>query len=59
LAINPWGQVPVLQDGSLALRDSQAIVAYLARKFCALTWLPEDARAFGQVMQWLSFAEHD
>lgn len=34
LAINPRGQVPTLEDGSLSLGDSQAILVYLARR-CA------------------------
>ena len=32
LALNPLGQIPVLEDGALQLRDAQAILCYLARK---------------------------
>ena len=57
LALNPLGQVPVLEDGDLRLRDAQAILAYLAKRYDpAGTWLPEDPAAFGQVMMWLAFA---
>ena len=57
LEINPLGQLPVLEDGDLRLRDAQAILAYLARKYDPDgTWLPADPDRFGEVMMWLSFA---
>jgi len=57
LAMNPLGQLPVLEDGDLTLRDAQAILAYLAKRYDpARTWLPEHPEAFGQVMMWLAFA---
>ena len=44
LALNPLGQVPVLCDGEHCLRDSQAILCYLARRYDASgQWLPQDA----------------
>lgn len=33
LRLNPWGQVPVLSDDGLVLRDSQAILIYLAKQY--------------------------
>ncbi|MEM1399885.1 MAG: glutathione S-transferase family protein [Pseudomonadota bacterium] len=57
LAINPLGQLPVLDDGDVRLRDAQAILCYLARKYDSSgRWLPSDPAPFGQVMMWLSFA---
>lgn len=57
LAINPLGQVPVLDDGELRLRDAQAILAYLAKRYdTSGQWLPDDPALYGQVMMWLSFA---
>jgi glutathione S-transferase len=56
LALNPLGQVPVLVDGGVTLRDSQAILVYLARKYGGEDWLPSDPATMGEVMQWLSFA---
>lgn len=57
LAINPLGQLPVLRDGDLVLRDAQAILAYLAKKYDdGGTWLPDDPDSFGQVMMWVMFA---
>ena len=31
--LNPFGQVPVFQDGDVVLRNSQAILIYIARKW--------------------------
>lgn len=57
LAINPLGQIPVLRDGDLTLRDAQAILVYLAAKYDAgRNWYPEDAESQGQIAMWLSFA---
>ena len=33
LAMNPFGQVPVLQDGDVTLGDSNAILVYLEAKY--------------------------
>ena len=60
LRLNPLGQVPVLEDGEITLRDSQAILAYLARRYDpSAAWLPEDAAGLGRVQQWLSFAANE
>ena len=59
LAVNPFGQVPTLVDGDLVLRDSQAILVYLARKHSADDWLPLDAAAVAQIVSWLAFAENE
>ena len=32
LELNPLGQIPVLTDGAVTLRDAQAILVYLAEK---------------------------
>ncbi|HVO16542.1 MAG TPA: glutathione S-transferase [Alphaproteobacteria bacterium] len=59
LKLNPLGQVPVLVDGAVTLRDSQAILVYLARKYGGDKWLPGDAAQMGEVMQWLFFAGNE
>ena len=57
LEINPLGQLPVLEDDGLRLRDAQAILAHLANKYDASGhWLPRDPALFGPVMMWLAFA---
>lgn len=40
LRINPSGKVPALQDGTLTLTESAAIVSYLGDKFPALGLVP-------------------
>ncbi|MBD3883179.1 glutathione S-transferase [Phormidium tenue FACHB-886] len=58
LKLNPLGQIPVLQEGELILRDSQAILVYLARQYDS-NWLPTDAAGLAKVMQWLSIAANE
>lgn len=55
LAMNPDGQVPVLQDGDIVISDSNAILVYLARQY-APDWLPVDAVAEAAVQRWLTLA---
>lgn len=59
LGIDPMGQLPVIDDGGLVLRDAQAILAYLAARHDASgRWFPrDDAALLGEVMQWLAFAD--
>lgn len=59
LQLNPLGQVPVLVDGDTVIRDSQAILVYLARKDGREDWLPLEAEPMAKVMQWLSFAANE
>jgi glutathione S-transferase len=59
LQINPLGQVPVLIDGDVCLRDSQAILVYLARRHGGTDWLPVDADNLARIMQWLSNAANE
>jgi glutathione S-transferase len=56
---NAFGQIPILEDGDLALRDSQAILVYLARKYGGESWLPTEAAAMAKVMEWLMVAENE
>ncbi len=58
-ALNPFSEVPLLVDGDTRLRDSQAILVYLARRYGAPHWLPLDAADLGRVQQWLSFAANE
>ncbi len=56
LTMNPFGQVPVIQDGETTLADSNAILVYLASKYDAGQWLPRDPVAAAAVQRWLSVA---
>jgi len=57
LALNPFGQVPVIQDGELTLADSNAILTYLALRYDSSgPWLPRDPVGAANVQRWLSVA---
>ena len=57
--LNPWGEIPILEDGEVVLRDSQAILVYLARRYAGEAWLPGDATGMATVMQWLSTSANE
>jgi glutathione S-transferase len=56
---NAFAQIPVLEDEGLTLRDSQAILIYIARKWGGEAWLPTDAAELATVAQWLMVAENE
>jgi glutathione S-transferase len=57
LALNPFGQVPVIQDGADTVADSSAILAYLCRRYDPSNrWWPQEPMAAAQVQRWLSVA---
>lgn len=56
LAMNPFGQVPVLDDDGVIVSDSNAILVYVAKRLGRSDWLPEDPRAAAAVQRWLSVA---
>ena len=59
LAVNPFGQVPALKEGSLILRDSQAILVWLARKYGNDAWMPRDPDQEAMVNAWLYTAAYE
>jgi len=56
LALNPFGEVPVIEDGDVVVTDSNAILVYLARKYGEPSWLPQDPLGAAAVQRWLSLA---
>lgn len=56
LELNPFGQVPVLDDSGTIICDSNAILVYLAKKTGSNDWLPEDSQGAAAVQRWLSVA---
>ena len=57
LAMNPFGQVPVIDDNGVVLSDANAILVYLAKKYdVSAQWLPKDPLPAAQVQRWLSVA---
>ena len=59
LPLNRFGQVPVLVDSNAVIRDSQAILVYLARQYGGESWLPTEAEPMSLVMQWLFTSVND
>lgn len=58
LAINPLGELPVIDDDGFILRNAQAILVYLASRYDPSgQWYPRDAHALGHVSMWLGFAD--
>lgn len=56
LRINPFGQVPALDDEGTIVTDSNAIMVYLARKLGRTEWLPTSPLAEARIQKWLSVA---
>lgn len=56
LALNIFGQVPVLDDDGTIVPDSNAILVYLAKTYGHSDWLPEDPKGAAAVQRWLSVA---
>jgi len=50
-AIQPFGQIPAIEDGGLTLFESGAIVQYVAERSDAL--LTDDPQARAHVIQWM------
>src|SRR6202045_4541037 len=50
-ALQPFGQVPILEDNGLTIFESGAIVLYIGERSEAL--LPKDAGARARATQWL------
>lgn len=51
LAIHPFGQIPTLEEGDLALFETGAIVFHLAQRFPGL--LPADPDARARAISWM------
>lgn len=56
LALNTFGEVPVLDDNDIVIADSLAILVYVARKIGPSHWLPTNPVDEARVQRWLSVA---
>lgn len=56
LAINAFGQVPVIDDNGTLLADSNAILVYLANTYGSGSWKAQDALTQARIQRWLSVA---
>ena len=59
LKINPLGQIPVLEDGEIRIRDAQAILIYLASRYdkSGEWFLGQSPSQIAKVAQWLAFSD--
>lgn len=58
LAINPFGKVPVLVDGTMTMSESVAIVQYILHRYGdGRLETDRDAPEYGKFLQWLHFGE--
>jgi len=58
LAMNLFGEVPVLVDGDVVIRDSNAILVYIANRF-GPKWNPQSPAEAAQVQAWLTTASKE
>lgn len=56
LALNAFGEIPVLDDSGVIVADSTAIMVYAARKVGPSHWLPQDPAQEAEVQRWLAVA---
>ena len=57
--LNPWGELPVLVDGDTVLRDSHAILIYLATKYAEPVWSGDTAEEKAEIQQWLATSANE
>ena len=57
VGLNPFGQVPVLEDAGEVIPDSNAILVYIASRYDPSgQWYPRDPVDAARVQRWLSVA---
>jgi glutathione S-transferase len=57
LALNPRGQVPVLDDYGYVVWDSASILVYLAREYGGESWYPTEPRECAEVARWVAISQ--
>lgn len=57
--LNPWGELPVLEDEHIVLRDSHAILLYLASKYAGANWYGHNPAEQAEIQQWLSTSANE
>ena len=56
-SVNPRQKIPVLQDGTLTMGESAAIVTYLAESYSTeqVSLIPDNQKARAKYFEWMSF----
>lgn len=55
-SMNPTGKIPTIADGEFTLWESNAIVAYLARRYAPDRLFGSREDTFARALQWMSWA---
>lgn len=58
-ALNPFGLVPVIDDGGTVVRESNTILRYLAARHGRVDLLPAEPAARAQIEQWMDWQASD
>jgi glutathione S-transferase len=56
LALNPFGEVPVIEDGEVIVADSNAILLYLAGRYGGARWVLDSPARVAEQQRWFSVA---
>jgi glutathione S-transferase len=60
LKLNPFGSIPIFEDDGVLLRDSAAMLVYLAKKYDKKNyWYPDDAVSMAHIQEWLATGGSD
>jgi glutathione S-transferase len=58
--LNPFGSIPIMEEDGVRLRDSAAMLVYLARKYDKKNyWYPDDPATMGHVQEWMATGGSD
>ena len=57
-SMNPNGTIPTISDGDFTLWESNAIVAYLARRYAPAKLFGSNEETFARALQWMSWANY-
>jgi glutathione S-transferase len=53
--LNPFASIPILDEDGFILRDSAAMLVYLAKKYDKKNyWYPDDAASMARVQEWIA-----
>lgn len=57
-SMNPNGTIPTIADGEFTVWESNAIVAYLARRYAPARLFGSSEETFARALQWMGWANH-
>jgi glutathione S-transferase len=58
--LNPFSSIPIFEEDGFVIRDSAAMMVYLAKKYDKKNyWYPDDAKAQARIQEWLATGGSD